>query len=283
MFRNIIKNPLLHHFFELYILQGFIFIYKMELFEFDINKCIESKKILNKNEICRKIYKEECSYSRFIGNCSYLYTKLKPESYEDFYNKELSYAENNKKLKIEKRGLTYKEFYDLANKYKTLVENETDIKLELSTYFYGLVCHAIIETFNGQQKEEQIIKLLRKRGFKPHKVEGWKDARYGVDIATEGISEDFYIQIKPITFFTSKFNDTVQDRLNCCIKRKELLDIEKIETYYAIYKLYDTTGELKWLFNNNDDLLFNNQDLFSWNGDELEVTNLSKYIAKTIS
>ena len=251
----------------------------MEHFNFDINKCIECKKILNKNAVSRKIYKDECSYSKYIGNCTDLYHKLKPIDYEDFYNKELSFASENINLRVEQRGLTYEEFYELAVKYKTMVEEQTDLGYDLSVYFYSLVCHAIIETFNGQMKEEQIIKLLRLRGYNPQKVKGSKDARYGVDIAVEGISEDFYIQVKPISFFLSNYQDTQDDRISCCEKREEVLKLEKIDTYYMIYNLNDKTGELKWLCKNEDDILFNINDLFQYDKNNIKDTLLRKKVS----
>ena len=82
---------------------------------------------LGKNEESRKtfvidaIYEHKCSYSRFIGNCTNLYYKLKPNNYFDFYEKELKYAEENHSLPVEERGLTYEEFYMLAHKYNVLL------------------------------------------------------------------------------------------------------------------------------------------------------------------
>lgn len=244
----------------------------VDKFEFDVKKCIECKKILNKNATSRKIYKNNCSYSKFIGNCTDLYHKLKPIDYEDFYVKELKYAEDNHDLPIEERGLTYEEFYMLAFKYKTLVENSTKLEYDLSVYFYSLVCHAIIETFVGQKKEEVIMEYIGNKGFKTDKVSGRKDAKYGVDIEVTGKDKHFYIQVKPISFFKSNFPDTHEDRIDCCRKREEILRLENLDTYYIIYELDWETSELNWVVNKDGGLLFKIDDLFQYDKAHIKDT-----------
>lgn len=247
-------------------------IFLVEIFNFDIDKCIECKKILNKHPKSRSIYKNKCSYSRFIGNCTNLYHKLKPNNYLDFYEKELKYAEENHNLPIEDRGLTYEEFYMLAYKYKVLFEDSTNLKYDLSVYFYSLVCHAIVETFVGQKKEETIMKYISEKGFEVKKVDGKKDAKYGVDIEVLGKGQHFYIQVKPITFFKSEYPDTHEDRIDCCRKREEILDLENLDTYYIIYELDWETSHLKWLVNRNNGILFKINDLFHYDKKDIKNT-----------
>ena len=249
----------------------FIFIC-VEIFEFDINKCIESKKILNKNATSRKIYRNNCSYGKYIGNCTNLYHKLKPSDYYDFYTKELKYAEENHDLPIEDRGLTYEEFYMLAFKYKTLLESSTNLKYDISVYFYSLVCHAIVETFVGQKKEEIIIEYITNKGYKAEKVNGKKDATYGVDIEITGKGKHFYIQVKPITFFKSNYPDTHEDRIECCRKREEILNLENLDTYYIVYELDWETSELNWVLNKDGGILFKISDLFQYDKTNIRDT-----------
>lgn len=249
-----------------------LFYYFVEIFEFDINKCIESKKILNKNAKSRNIYKTKCSYSRFIGNCTNLYHKLKPLNYKDFYEKELKYAEENHDLPIEERGLTYEEFYMLAYKYKVLFEDSTNMSYDLSVYFYSLVCHAIVETFVGQKKEEIIMNYISNKGFETKKVDGRKDAKYGVDIEVEGKGQHFYIQVKPLTFFISNYEDTNEDRIDACRKREEIMKLEGLDTFYIIYDLDWETSELKWLLNKKDVILFKISDLFEYDKNDIKNT-----------
>ena len=242
----------------------------VEIFEFDINKCIESKKILKGNKKSGLIYQTKCSYSRFIGNCVNLYHKLKPLNYKDFYDKELKYAEENHDLPIEERGLTYEEFYMLAHKYKTLLEDCTTLRYDISVYFYSLVCHAIVETFVGQKKEEAIMKYITSKGFKVNKVDGKKDAKYGVDIEVIGKGQHFYLQVKPITFFKSDRPDTHQDRIDACRKREEVLKLEGLDTYFIIYVLNWETSQTKWVNNKNSGILFKISDLFQYDKDDIK-------------
>lgn len=245
----------------------------MEFYQFDVDKCIESKNTLNKVKEARIIYKEHFAPSHCIGNCSNLYQKLKPVDFVDFYEKELKYAQDNKNvLSVYNRGLTYEEFYNLSVNYKTMVEEICELEFDLSVYFYCLVCHAIVETFVGQKKEEDIINFLKKRGYKPTKTKGGKDARYGVDIAVSGITEDFYLQIKPITFFRSNFKDTQDDRINLCRKREELLNMEKIDTYYIIYNVGYSDSNIRWISKDNGDIVFKINELFQYEKDNIEET-----------
>ena len=251
------------------MLKGRLFV---DIFDFDLNKCIECKKILNSNATARKIYKHNCSYSKFIGNCTNLYHILKPNDYWDFYKKELKYAEENRDLPIEDRGLTYEEFYMLAFKYKTLVENATKLSYDLSVYFYSLVCHAIVETFVGQKKEETVMQYISSKGFKAEKVNGKKDAKYGVDIEVTGNGEHFYIQVKPISFFKANFPDTHEDRIDACRKREEILKLEGIDTYYIIYVLNWDTLELNWIVNRSGGVLFKINELFQYEKSDIKGT-----------
>ena len=247
----------------------------MEYFKFDVEKCIECKKLLNKNQVSRKIYRNSCSHSNFIGNYTTLYQKLKPTDYLDFYQKELKYAEENHDLPIRERGLTYEEFYLLAYKYKILVENSTNIKYDIDVYFYSIICHAIVETFIGQKKEEIIIESINRKGFTASKVDGDKDTKYGVDIEVSGNGQHFYIQVKPITFFKSNFPDTHTDRIECCRKREEMLELEGLDTYYIIYEMDWDTLEIRWLMNKKGGMLFKISDLF-----EYDKTNIKNTIVR---
>lgn len=244
----------------------------MELYEFDIDKCISAKELLRKKKELRVIYQRNCSYPRFLGNCTDLYYLLKPTDYLDFYNKELRYAEENHYLPIERRGLTYNEFYELAVKYKTLAEEATSLKYDLSIYFYALVCHAIIESFNGQKIEELVMNLVKRRGYDVQKVDGDKDARHGIDIAVKGITREFYIQVKPFTFFIGNADDTQRDRIGLCRKREDVLEMENIDTYYLIYENNGNINELKLVSKDNDYILFRINELFEYDKNDIENT-----------
>jgi hypothetical protein len=160
----------------------------------------------------------------------------------------------------------------LAHKYKGLVEDRTNLTYDLSVYFYALICHAIVETFVGQKKEEMIMNHISNKGFSVKKVEGKKDAKYGVDIEVIGKGQHFYLQVKPITFFISNYTDTNEDRMSACRKREEILKLEGLDTYYVIYDLDWKTSELKWLLNKKDIILFKISDLFNYDKDNIKET-----------
>jgi hypothetical protein len=244
----------------------------MEIFEFDVQKCLDAKGLLRGNNTLGNIYKKNCSYPHFLGNCTDLYYLLMPTDYLDFYEKELRYAENNQHLPIIRRGLTYREFYDLAVKFKTLAEEATSLRYDLSAYFYALVCHAIIETFNGQKVEELVMSLLKRRGYDVQKVNGDKDANYGLDIAVNGITREFYIQVKPITFFFGNKEHIHRDRIGLCRKRENILEMEKIDTYYLIYENNGHIDDLKLVSKDNGKILFKINDLFDYDKNDIENT-----------
>lgn len=255
-------------------------------FTFDIKKAISSKKLLNKNEKARIVYKNNCSYSNYIGNCTNLYRLLKPVNYIDFYNKQQSYAEKNKNsLSITDRGPTCDEFVFLAQKYKRLVEEKTNLNYDLETYFQCLLCHVFIETFIGQHKETLIKNYIKRKGFELKEIEGKKDAKYHIDIVVKNKSNDGYfcIQVKPISFFLSKYEDTQYDRIEHIITHLSLYRKYNIPTYYIIYKINEQTSEFKFLTQENGKLLFQTKDLFEFNEKDIKSTlKVKKIPTKTV-
>ena len=252
----------------------------MFYYEFDIRKIIDAKNLLNKSDTIRQIYKRNCSYPHFVGNCTDLYYLLKPFDYLDFYYKYIENAERNKHLPIERRGLTYKELYELAEKFQSLVEESTEFRYDLSIYFYSLVCHIIVETFNGQKIEEIVMNNVKTMGFNVSKVNGSKDARQGIDIAVSNNDNKFYIQVKPISFFLSKKEDTQQDRISCCRKREKVMEMEGLDTYYMIYEMRSNIDELKWVIKDNGKKLFKISDLFSYDKNDISGTIINYVLPK---
>ena len=252
----------------------------MEIFEFDLDKCDSCKRLLNRKQVARTIYKNEFAPSNKIGNCAKLYNILEPSDCYDFYAKELEYAEKNHHLDIRDRGLTYEEFYNLSEQYKKRFEEETCIRYDLSVYFYSLVCHAIVETYFGQKKERELINYIKGLGYDCSKVESRKDTRYGLDLKVHTDEEDFYIQVKPISFFLASAKDTEQDRDKCCEKRQEILDSEGLETYYAIYDTNQKQNKTRWYLNKHGKILFKNEDLF---GEKKDRVVLKDSLKETIT
>ncbi len=108
------------------------------------------------------------------------------------------------------------------------------------------------------------------KGFKVNKVDGKKDAKYGVDIEVIGKGQHFYLQVKPISFFKSDYPDTHEDRIDACRKREEVLKLEGLDTYFIIYDLNWETSQIKWLNNKTSGILFKISDLFRYDKDDIK-------------
>lgn len=239
---------------------------------FNRKECIKAKNKLGKNSVVGTIWKDYFAPSNKIGNCTNLYRKLQPSSCEDFYNKYINYALNNSNLPITKRGLSYNELITLAERYKQLTEEKTNLKYDLETYFYDALCHVIIETWDGQQNERDFILFLKKLGYTCSKFDGKIDTEYGVDIkVTRNDGRVSAIQIKPITFFKSNRSDVQSDRINLCNKYEKTLKDLGIKTYYAIYSKDKATGNVTWL-KNGSGYRFRINELFNYDPSDIRGT-----------
>lgn len=252
------------------------------IFDFDVKKCVEAKAILGKNSHISSIWRDNFSGSNHVGNCTNLYSKLRPVSYEDFYRKYIEYAEKNKFLRISQRGLTYDELLDLAKSYKQKSENKTLISNDLSVYFYDALCHVIVETFDGQKKERDFIKFLTSLGYKCSHFDGKTDATYGVDIRVErDDGRVSAIQIKPISFFKSNREDVQKDRINLCYKYENTLRDLGIKTYYAIYQKKRDSNEIDWI-KNGKGYRFRINELFNYDPLHIEETFVRRKLPETV-
>lgn len=241
-------------------------------FLFDSNKCLEAKNILGKNSTISAIWRNCFAPSNKIGNCTNLYRKLNPKDCNDFYKKYVKYAECNRTLPISQRGLTYGELGLLAERYKMLSEEKTNLSYDLSVYLNDALCHIIVETWDGQKNEREFTQYLEKLGYKCSKFEGSIDAKYGVDIKVErGDGVVSAIQIKPISFFKSNRNDVQCDRIKLCLKYEDALKNLGIKTYYAIYIRDKETGDVMWV-KNNGMYRFRINELFNYEPSDVRGT-----------
>lgn len=248
--------------------------------DFDKDKCIAARDILGKNPTIRTIYKNNFSYGKYIGNCTELFRRHNPTSYEDFYRKYITYAKEHPNKVIYYRGLSYDELLHTAEEYKKMTEEKVDVNYDLSVYFYDLVCHIIIETYNGQNIERSFINYLTSLGYKCDNFVGRIDAKYGVDIRVTNKNDNVYaIQIKPISFFKSNKTDVQEDRISLCLKYTEAMAVLGIETFYAIYEENKETNEIKWLKNKNG-FKFKINDLFEFDKDNIANTIIRKKLPK---
>lgn len=116
------------------------------------------------------------------------------------------------------------------------------------------------------------MKYISDKGFEVKKVEGKKDAKYGIDIEVIGKGQHFYLQVKPLTFFMSNYPDTNEDRIDACRKREEIMKLEGLDTFYIIYDLDWETSQLRWLLNKKDVILFKITDLFEYDKNNIRDT-----------
>ena len=250
------------------------------MFEFNYEKCLKYKKQFGKNRNFSLIWRNNFAQSNKIGNCTNLYRKILPVSYEDFYKRYIEYAENNKLSPIKDRGLTYDELISLASDYKSMCEKTCNCNFNIECYFYEAVSHIIIETFDGQYQERVFREYLTKKGYKCECFEGNFDGKYGVDIKIINNSKIFGLQIKPLTFFLSTRDDVVQDQKNLCYKYEKLLHDYNIKTFYAIY-VRDKDNNIKWLKNKNG-FKFKIEELFDYDPNNIFKTVRMKKFEYTI-
>lgn len=229
---------------------------------FDYEKCIKYKETYIGDIKFNYIWRNCFAPSNKIGNCTNLYRRLNPSSYEDFYKKYVEYAEANKDLKIKDRGLTYDELVLLSKNYKDKCKNTGCEVYDDEVYFYVALAHIIIETFDGQEKERMFKEYLIKNGFSCDCLDGVFDGKYGIDIiAKDAKNNKFFIQIKPLSFFASSRMDVVQDQKKLCEKYKDLYLNHNIQTLYAVYVI-NPDNSIEWFKNNGTKYSFKLNDLF---------------------
>jgi hypothetical protein len=246
-----------------------------------------------KNRIAKKhnqIWKS-ISGRPFVGNCSYLYAMLKPTSYQDFFDKYLAFINpKDEGIKLKKNqfyGRTIEDLTRLAHYYQ---EQANDSSFTLEEYFDDIVCHVIIETFDGHKAEKELMKVLTDYGFDVEETEGDMDAEYGVDLIVRKNGElKEYIQVKPISTFVRTNPSLIADRSNFFMKQLKLDEfIENNETNLKkrriIYMLYDyshliSTGEVLWYYK-DDRVKFYLDELTNTSG--IALVKIEDFTAKKL-
>ena len=217
----------------------------MSKIEFSEDKCRDAKERIRKFEPAMKVWGNNFSPSRSIGRCTFLYRKLLPESYGDFFRKYVEYAENHKGEPIQDRGLTEEELTECAKNYKSLAEGRDGDKFPVEDYLYDALCHIIVETFDGMSKEKTALEYLKGIGINAEYADYFYDSNYGIDIMVKDGEKLLYgIQVKPETFLTSNRADVRRDRQLMVMKREKAMS-DGIKTYYMIYKA-SKSGKVTW-------------------------------------
>lgn len=220
-----------------------------------------NKQKFNKN--CNLQYKK-INGRPYIGDNSWLFKELKPENYQDFFNKYLEYNTIGVKSlnpnedykdkwclkKCEKCGRTLEDLIAIARYYKKLCPN---VDYPLEDFFDDLVNHIIIETYDGHQAERCLKNFLISKDFNVEETDGDFDANFGVDLIVKKNNQKKYIQVKPISTFIGNNNDgLIKDRINF-FKKQQKLDAFLNEHNEIIYMLYnknlmDKTNKIEFYF-----------------------------------
>lgn len=247
----------------------------------------------NKNRIAKKHNKlwKSISGRPFVGNCSYLFAKLKPTSYQDFFDKYVEFVnpiyEGAKLKKNQFYGRSLDDLTRLAEYYQ---EQADDSNFTLEEYFDDIVCHVIIETFDGHQAEKELMTVLTRYGYDVEETEGDMDAEYGVDLIVRKNGEfKEFIQVKPLSTFVRTNPSLIEDRSNFFMKQLKLDEfIEKNETNLKkrsiIYMLYDyqhliSTGEVLWYYK-DDKVKFYLNELTNTSG--ISLVSEESFVAKPL-
>lgn len=211
------------------------------------------------------IYKTNYSPRPIIGECSYLYKKYNPSSYEDFFAKYTNDFNDNYSFETHKGdyrcGRSIEQLTNLAECYfNDIKKKEPKSKVTVQECFDDLVNHIIIETFDGRYIERFFVDMIRQSSddFIVEQCTGDLDTLIGIDILVKKRSDKNYVrylQIKPHTFFANTYNKSlINDRKNTF--HKENLLREKI----------DRNGLMEFIIYNRDSYYKDNEILIATKG-----------------
>lgn len=197
-----------------------------------------------KSKIKLKKYNQEWkkySARKYVGDCSYLFEKLKPSSYKDFYEK---YINDGKKtsgstnIDDYHRGRTEWEIIDNAKYlYDTICKRYPDDNVNFVDCLNVTVGHTIHETYDGHIVENIVDEMFNKKGLKTIKPCGDADTLYGIDrFCYIDDKLQFTSQIKPISFFLGNSNRSlIEDRISAFNKGRKAQEVFNVKMYYIIY------------------------------------------------
>lgn len=247
----------------------------MPNFIYSREKTIEAKKTIGRYAAISEFYKKCFAPSKYIGNCTNLFRKLKPIDHSDFCDKYFKYAEEHKEdMDIWNRGLTVEEFEKEVDLYYTIGNRVSRATFDRDIYLNDLLCHIITETYDGKIQEQKFMEFLEKKGYECGFFDGEIDADYGVDIKVTNPRNGNVsaIQVKPITFFKSNRSDVYADRVALVHKYYKCLNDFGIKTYYAIYNKDVNSGNVSWQKNQDGGYRYRINELFSYDIEDINST-----------
>lgn len=190
-----------------------------------------------------KIWKEEFAARKVRGDCSYLYEKFKPTSYEDFYEKYVKDGEetynNRQKTNSYHRGRSIEEILQESIRfYNRVMELFPDDTVSIKDCINNFIGRTIHDTYDGHFAENMSEKLLKKYGYTTTKPQGDADSLYGIDRYCYKDNElKFLIQVKPESFFANnRFNPKIRERKIAFSKEIKAEEVFKVPVYYLVYR-----------------------------------------------
>ena len=235
------------------------------------------KKLFNKQY--NTIYKTNYAPKTSIGDCSFLYKKYSPSSYEEFFSKyikdfndEFSFDthKGNKYCgrSLEQLTCLAESYFNEIKEYNRKRKKKNDVTVQMC--FDDLFNHIIIETFDGKIVEKYLSKMIQESSsdFVVEECDGYKDSEYGADIIVRKKSDRSYIrylQVKPHTFFAETKNKSlIEDRKNAI--RKE----------YILRNSIDSQGYIEYVIYDKDALFLKNEILIARKGNKtkFKITDL---------
>ena len=220
-----------------------------------------------KNSRFGDIWRNFYSGKNKVGPCIALCCKYRPQSYQEFMDKYIMDAIENKDAPLSKRGRTIEELKEICVNpyYEHVCKKYPDKHFDYDTFFDEVICHVIIETFDGRKREREMANHCVGKGYEIEYPSNEDDSKYGIDFFCnkEG-NKMFIIQTKPLSFFTSKRNDTILDRINAFIKATNAIKKYNIPYYFTIYD----SKEDKWCRNikRGNSVLYKLSDLYQEDG-----------------
>lgn len=213
----------------------------------------------NYGELITQLYNSEFGKKSDVGRTIELLFNNNPIDEYDAMNMYFNYAEHNKHLLVEHRGLTRSEVEDLASRFSRRVSEVTMNNVYMSVDdAYNYIMHQVInKVFLGYYAEKVYQKYLIKNGNKVEKPSKNIDQYYGIDLI---VNNNKYIQIK-------SFKQLVSGECIDCFKKlhEKAKNDYGYETVYAFYER-GSDGSFKWLYKNNEtETLFTLDDILKKN------------------
>lgn len=207
-------------------------------------------------------YEDKYRGPRSIGFVSALFKRLRPQTYEEAFEMYINSGKNEKHRLITERGRDYDELEALAIEWKDWSHSN----FPLVDFYDTLVLHAVIETFDGLRKEEEVYKAFQGLGYDVTYTEGKLDSDLGVDIVASKGDKKYLVQVKVMSYFFGKTPRLPKDRAHVCSEeakegRKKAFGEDAIFVWY----IYDGRTGL-WAENDDGTSAFSLEELMNPDG-----------------